>query len=92
MATAIIRVVTISIDELQYLIEQSVERALVSAKQKQIAGVQRLSASRAARLAHCRASLVAAACSDGTLSAQWTGKRWSIRAADLDAWATNMRR
>jgi hypothetical protein len=92
MTIATVRVVTISVDELQVLIEQSIERALVSAKQKQIAGVQLLSASRAARVARCRASLVAAACASGALPAQWSGRRWSIRAADLDAWATSIRR
>lgn len=92
MATATVRVVTISVDELQRLIEEAIERALGSAVQKQIAGVQRLSASHAARLARCRTSLLSAACANGQLPAQWTGRRWSIRAADLDAWVTSLRR
>ena len=91
MAPTTVRVVTVSVDELLDLISQAVQNALVTATQKQTAGVQRISASRAARLVRRRPSLICAACASGALPAQWLGRRWSIRVADLDVWAASLR-
>jgi hypothetical protein len=51
MTTTTVGVVTVSVDELLDLISHAVQNALVTATQKQTTGVQRISASRADRLA-----------------------------------------
>ena len=81
-------VVTIGADDLDRRIEAAVERALVSASRRQAAAVERLSATQAAKMIRRRPALVISACASGALPAVRAGKAWSIRAQDLDVWAS----
>lgn len=80
-------VVTVSADELRALVRQEVTAAIIAASRQAADRVERISASTAARMLKRRPALVISACASGALPAQRTGKSWSIKVGDLDAWA-----
>jgi hypothetical protein len=80
-------VVTLGADELRSLIRDAVAEAIVAGSRRSAHEVERITAARAAKMVHRRPGVVLAACATGALPASRGGKSWSVRVADLDAWA-----
>lgn len=74
--------------DLEAMIKRACAEAVVEASRRAAASVERLSAAEAARHARRRRSVVLSACASGALPAVRSGKAWSIRASDLDAWCS----
>jgi len=76
----------LTIGQLKELVAVAVTSAQVEASRRSAAGVERVSAGRAAVIAKKGRAVVLAACASGALPSRRDGARWSIRVNDLDAW------